>query len=196
MNSVANEAVDAVPGFFNHGAAILDLLEVHRPMVVVELGTWLGASAIGMCRSVRRWGGTVTCVDTWCGTMAAETNATYTPLMLLSCARNIVDAGLGASIRLCPATTRDAGRAWVTRNIDCLYIDADHSYDAVAEDLATWAPLVKPGGLIMGDDYGHRMFPGVAEAWDEFAARNARTFARYQSDPPHPDGIQLIFGTI
>lgn len=33
-------------GWFHHGEHILALLEQHRPVVVVELGTHLGASAI------------------------------------------------------------------------------------------------------------------------------------------------------
>ena len=43
--------------------------------VVVELGTWLGASAIAMARSVQRWDGTVTCVDRWTGDLEDEGGA-------------------------------------------------------------------------------------------------------------------------
>lgn len=36
--------------------------------------------------------------------------------------------------------------------IDFLYIDGDHSYDAVLNDLKNYYPKVKNGGLIAGDD--------------------------------------------
>ena len=37
---------------------------------------------------------------------------------------------------------------------DWVYIDADHSYDAVKKDLEFYYPLVKRGGYLCGDDYG------------------------------------------
>jgi predicted O-methyltransferase YrrM len=179
-------------GWFNHGEQILALVEQHKPKVCVELGSWQGASAIPVARSIRRWGGTMTCVDTWGGEIH-ETKST--PWMLLSCVRNMTLAGVSGSMRLIPSSTQDAA-LWWTEPIDYLYVDADHSYDGVVADLYAWVPHVKPGGLILGDDYGHHGFPGVARAWDEFEAAHGLTLTRYQSHPPNPDGIQLIYGRL
>jgi len=185
------------PGWFHHGAKLLDLVEQHRPRVCVELGTWQGASAIPVARAIRRWGGTLTCVDTWAGDVhqPAASVRPSAPWMLVSCARNILEAGVGATVRLIPATTVDAAATW-TQPIDWLYIDADHSYDGVRADLHAWVRHVKPGGLILGDDYGHRLFPGVRQAWDGFEQAHDLAFTRYQSTPPDPDGIELIYGTV
>ena len=38
-------------------------------------------------------------------------------------------------------------------SIDAIYIDGNHSYEAVIEDIKNWSPKVKQGGLIIGDDY-------------------------------------------
>lgn len=48
--------------------------------------------------------------------------------------------------------------------IDVVWLDADHSYDAVKADIRAWWPKVREGGLIGGDDwaYGH----GVKDAVD------------------------------
>ena len=55
---------------------------------------------------------------------------------------------------------------------DFVFIDADHSYEAVVADIDAWQPKVKPGGILCGHDYGHVRFPGVAQAVDErFAAK-------------------------
>lgn len=56
--------------------------------------------------------------------------------------------------------------------LDFCFIDADHTYQAVKEDLAAWYPKVKRGGLICGHDYNHPNFPewGVKRAVDEFMA--------------------------
>jgi hypothetical protein len=39
-------------------------------------------------------------------------------------------------------------------SLDWVFIDANHSYRSVLEDLDAWAPKVKSGGLISGHDYG------------------------------------------
>lgn len=36
---------------------------------------------------------------------------------------------------------------------DWVYIDANHSYQAVLDDLNAWYPKVKKGGILCGDDY-------------------------------------------
>lgn len=179
------------PGWFHHGAKILELLELHRPVVGVELGTFLGASAIPVARALARWGGTLTCIDTWAGDR--PTTTATTPWMLVACARNILAAGVGPQIRLVPATTRAAAAAWI-HVIDYLYIDGDHSYEGCRADLEAWLPHVRLGGLVVGDDYDHPLFPGVRQAWDEMERRGTLALRRYQSTPPDPDGIRLVYG--
>lgn len=193
--SVAPELENLPHGWFNHGPKVLALLEQYRPKVIVELGTFLGASAIAMARSARRWGGTVTCVDTWAGEMDAEggSEGGKPPLMLWSCAREMVAAGVGANVRLIPATTLEAARNW-SLPIDFLYVDADHSAAGTRADLDVWVPHVKTGWLIAGDDYEHPLYPGVREAWDAFEAEHGLHLTRFQSNPPHPGGVQLIYG--
>jgi predicted O-methyltransferase YrrM len=191
--AVREHLEDLPHGWFNHGPQVLELLDLYKPKVVVELGSWLGASAIAMARSVRRWGGTVTCVDTWAGELDEDGGSPSgkNPLMILSCARAMIDAGVSASIRLIPATTSDAAQHW-KEPIDFLYVDADHSYSGCMTDLLKWVPHVKPGGLIAGDDYHHPRYPGVQMAWDEFEQVQGLTLTR---SPALPNGVQLIYGT-
>jgi predicted O-methyltransferase YrrM len=178
-------------GWFNHGDQILTLIERYRPKVCVELGSWQGASAIPVARAIRRWGGTLTCVDTWGGDIH---EAHGQPWMLVSCVRNMTQSGVSGNIRLIATSTRDAA-AWWTEPIDYLYIDADHSYDGVEEDLRLWVPHVKPGGVIVGDDYEHPSFPGVKRAWDDFEQSHGLTLTRHQSSPANPCGM-MIYGTL
>lgn len=49
--------------------------------------------------------------------------------------------------------------------LDFIYIDGDHSYKSVEEDILAWMPKIKPGGVIAGHDYGY--YPGVKKAVDE-----------------------------
>ena len=55
---------------------------------------------------------------------------------------------------------------------DWLYLDADHSYESVKKDLEHFAPLIKKGGYLTGDDYGWtdaNCNRGPKPAIDEFA---------------------------
>jgi len=59
----------------------------------------------------------------------------------------------------------------VPAEVDFVYIDADHSYNGVWEDLCNWFPKVLVGGVIGGHDYAHPSCPGVKQAIDEFFRR-------------------------
>merc|ERR1712129_457956 len=54
-------------------------------------------------------------------------------------------------------------RAWSVGPIDLVYIDAEHDYSSCRDDIIAWEPLVRPGGIIAGDDYGAAS-PGVSKA--------------------------------
>lgn len=178
--------------WFHHGEQMLDLLEAHRPMVTVELGAWRGGSAIAMARVVRQWGGVIHCVDTWMGNVNGGTAPGY-PGMLLEAAAHMVARGVSASIRLIPALTVEAAAHWYGP-IDCLYVDADHTYESVLADLRAWWPHLRVGGLIAGDDYRSTLYPGLTQAWDEFEAEVGQTFARVDTPNTNPPGMALIYG--
>ncbi len=62
-------------------------------------------------------------------------------------------------------------------SLDFVFIDADHTYEAVRRDLKAWWSKVRPGGLLCGHDYGVYGDAtgewGVSQAADEFAAANS-----------------------
>ena len=53
-------------------------------------------------------------------------------------------------------------------SLDFVFIDADHTYEAVKADIAAWKPKVKKGGVLCGHDYENTDFPawGVKKAVD------------------------------
>ncbi|MCB1079580.1 MAG: class I SAM-dependent methyltransferase [Verrucomicrobiae bacterium] len=72
------------------------------------------------------------------------------------------------------ATSAEAAPGFAEDSLDFVYIDAQHHYEAVREDLELWHPKVRPGGILAGHDYldgmvGGDLF-GVKKAVDEFAA--------------------------
>ena len=69
---------------------------------------------------------------------------------------------------------------------DWIYIDANHTYDAVKSDLRTFYPKVKPNGFITGDNYGDRSDwwwkDGVKRAVDEFVVDGWCTLESISND--------------
>lgn len=56
-------------------------------------------------------------------------------------------------------------------SLDAVFIDADHSYEAVTQDLYFWWGKLRLGGWLLGDDYAS-CWPGTTQAVDEFAYKN------------------------
>lgn len=52
-------------------------------------------------------------------------------------------------------------------SLDFVFIDADHSYYAVAQDIDAWRPKVRSGGLLAGHDFCNWPGFGVIEAVSE-----------------------------
>lgn len=66
------------------------------------------------------------------------------------------------------------------RQIDLLFIDGDHRYEGVKHDFETYAPLVRPGGMVAFHDIvtHHDKRVGVSRLWSE--AKIDSRFKRFQ----------------
>jgi hypothetical protein len=58
-------------------------------------------------------------------------------------------------------------------SLDCIFIDGDHTYDAVLADLTFWWKKLRVGGQILGDDYS---MESVSNAVNVFAEQNGLTY--------------------
>jgi hypothetical protein len=69
----------------------------------------------------------------------------------------------------------EASKFFPFEYFDYVYIDANHSYESVKEDLINWYPKTK---LLAGHDYGgsHK---GVVQAVDEFVSNNNLTLIKF-----------------
>lgn len=69
----------------------------------------------------------------------------------------------------------EAAQSFQDGSLDFVFIDANHNYDSIKEDIRAWYPKVRHAGLFSGHDY--KGFAGVQQAVNEFAAeRNAEGF--------------------
>ena len=68
----------------------------------------------------------------------------------------------------------EASSLFNDESIDCIFIDGDHRYEAVLQDLNAWFPKLKSGHLILGDDYW--MEPVASAVQHFFSAQGKRVF--------------------
>lgn len=76
----------------------------------------------------------------------------------------------GCNYHLLPMPSITAAAFFNASSVDVLIIDGLHTAEGVHEDLVTWTPKLRDGGLIMVGEYGNpSRFPAVRRAVDEFA---------------------------
>ena len=73
------------------------------------------------------------------------------------------------NVEIIRMTSIEASKKFENNSLDFVYLDGDHSYDAVKLDLQSWYPKLKEFGVMCGDDYGHISGTGVVKAVNEFA---------------------------
>jgi hypothetical protein len=65
----------------------------------------------------------------------------------------------------------DIAKDFEDGSLDAVYIDANHSFESVIEDIEVWTPKVRKGGVVSGHDYRrHRSNCKVVEAVDWYVS--------------------------
>lgn len=108
---------------------------------VLEIGTYLGRSTVIALNAGAR---EVVSVDPH---TLGETWAAFLRLLSDHSVRNVIPLCMtSAEASLHPAASGD---------FDVIFIDGDHSYEAVALDLTLWLPRLVSGGLLLVHDVGY-----------------------------------------
>lgn len=74
--------------------------------------------------------------------------------------------------------------------LDFVFIDADHRYEFVRDDIREWTKKVKPGGIVSGHDYfeGSSEDGGVIQAVDEYVKEHNYELKLTEWDRDNPVG--------
>jgi predicted O-methyltransferase YrrM len=70
-------------------------------------------------------------------------------------------------IEICKMTSVEAAKKISDESLDWVFIDANHEYEYIKENLYLWTPKVKKNGIVSGHDYGGK-WTGIKKAVDEF----------------------------
>lgn len=80
---------------------------------------------------------------------------------------------LSANAVLIKGYSKDVSISVDNESLDFVYIDADHHYGSVTEDINAWFPKVRTGGIVSGHDYCRYLEHfGVIEAVNDFCRAN------------------------
>ena len=164
-----------ISGWNSESIALEYAINTYKPESIVEVGSWLGASAIFMASKTKA---PILCVDTFLGSnevlwregkvnnLVDNFNSIYRQF----CA-NITHKELNNQVSPLPMTSSSAAEllAKLDVTIDMVYLDAGHREREVYADLQDWWPLTNK--VLVGDDY-NSYWPGVIAAADKFASEN------------------------
>jgi len=118
-----------------------------------EIGVKAGEHAEVMCQNIENI--ELLCVDSWHTGLEGNQQRTANRM-----------APYNAT--LIKKISTEAARDVPYGSLDFVYIDANHNFDFVMEDLITWGRKVRPGGMIAGHDYDRAHLKGVVPAVDTY----------------------------
>jgi GT2 family glycosyltransferase len=147
----------------------LTLIDLLRPSVVVELGTFHGALYCAFCQAVKELKLSTLCyaIDTWQGD---EQAGFYGPEVFKNLKEHH-DPLYGGFSSLTESTFDDALSRFQDGAIDLLHIDGYHTYEVVRRDFENWLPKMSNRGSILFHDINVRERDfGVWKLWDEVKA--------------------------
>lgn len=139
---------------------------------IIEVGSWKGRSTKAIAISTP---GVVYCVDTWEGAESERLDSQREALdlgfdVMFGIFRENLSPEIAAG-KVVPVVSES--HLALKRllditggNVDMVFLDGDHEYDAVKRDIALYRQLVRPGGILCGHDYWHD-HPGVVQAVNE-----------------------------
>lgn len=148
---------------------------------IIEIGSWQGRSTAFLAQACADTdNGVVHAIDTFQGNPGSEHNYEIDGSLRsleASFRQNMERTGVGDRVVTHAKFSADAIEEVrsATRGVRMLFIDGEHTYEAVKSDLANYAELVAPGGLIVFDDYSPG-FEGDVRAVHEHVAAHPKRY--------------------
>jgi len=131
--------------------AIVDILNKNEAKVGVEIGVFKGEFSKTILSG---WGGRLYMVDPWRGLgndYIDRTNHKHHSSIYEDAMKSIDGyEDRGIMIR---ALSSEAVDLFEDNTLDFVYIDGNHAYNSVKQDLELWWPKLKKGGIMSGHDF-------------------------------------------
>lgn len=174
------ETYEEIYGWFDFADLYDDIFwQIPDNGIFIEVGCFLGKSAAyfgGKIKDISRPINFLV-IDTFEGTIGEHEglmNKLYNHNDMYEVfKKNMMDLGLEDIVSVRKETSVEAAKDFPNKLVDGVFLDADHSYEAVKSDIEAWLPKIKDSGFIAGHDID---FPGVwkavREKFDTFEVKN------------------------
>lgn len=144
-------------------------LRNKRNLIGVEIGVFLGNYALTYLEKldIKK----LFLIDPY---IKYENYGRYEPKILRE-AEEIAHAKLSIykdKIEWVKVKSAEASKLFDDESLDFVYIDGNHEYQAVLEDITLYYPKVKKSGMISGHDYRPNLENYVSDAINEFCKKN------------------------
>jgi hypothetical protein len=171
-----------------------EAIGASNPSIIIEVGSWKGASAHNMLNICKKRGvnAEIICIDTWLGSndtlwldpgyrSSLRLKNGY-PRIFWQFVYNMIKTDLIDSVFPLPMTSTAAYHLLKRFNIKAglIYIDAGHEHDEVYTDVSLYYNLLRPGGVMVCDDYTAG-WPGVVSAINQFVAEKKLPMTAFQA---------------
>ncbi|KAL8062963.1 hypothetical protein ABFX02_02G180600 [Erythranthe guttata] len=170
---------DWAKGWGSNAPVFEHLINQVRPRVIVEVGTFLGASATHMVGLTRKLGldTQIICIDDfrgWPGYYDEEKSLKMVngdSLLMFQFMQNVVKANATDSILFLPFSASTALNGLCDWGVygDLVEVDAAHDFHSAWVDINNAYKILRPGGVLFGHDYA---WEGVRYAVHSFARLN------------------------
>jgi predicted O-methyltransferase YrrM len=153
------QVAQGVPGWFDEvsAATFWGVIADRRPKTVVEIGSYLGRSTclLGLALKAYSSDPTLFAIDPHTGDRQNLANIGVDTIPTLQLFRVYTEgAGIRDILEERIMMSDDAAKEWDGREIDFVFVDGWHSYDAVLSDTRNFASLLTERGVVCFDDYG------------------------------------------
>lgn len=122
-------------------------------LTIADVGCWTGQSTAILTNIVKQLKGKVYAIDWFQG---SETTNLDEPAQYFNIKRifeeNMRSMNSSNNVELINKKSKDAVNDFADNSLDVVFLDADHRYEYIKEDIKLWLPKVKPTGLLCGHD--------------------------------------------
>lgn len=167
-----NHFYNDIDGWFDYQQLYSNVVNISKDSDhFVEIGAWLGKSTAYMAVEIANSNKNIKfdVIDTWQGSANEDIHLEFVKThdiykMFLD---NMKKGNVSQYVNSIKMTSHEASKLYNDDSLDFVFIDAQHTYDSVMDDLKCWYPKTKSGKIIAGHDYGAGP-ETVAKAVNEF----------------------------
>lgn len=162
------QIIDKIPksDFVFNGEAFV--FQTKPKLHFVEIGSWRGRSSAFMAVEIANSGFDIQfdCVDTWKGSLDEQIHQDDPSILNDTLYQEFLEnmKPVEKYYRPIRMTSVAAAKLYEDHSLDFVFIDAQHDYESVKEDILAWKNKVKKGGILAGHDYNPEGDYGVGKA--------------------------------